>query len=225
MVSRGSEYADGPCLGELVTILLAGTVHVATELLVSESVALASSAGMSIAFGLYIIGRARRTAGALRVWGMRRDNFGPALRAHLGFAALGTLALLGYGTAAGSLSLPSTFWLTLALYPAWGIVQQFALQNLIARNLTGALRSPLGLALAAALLFGASHWPRLDLVVLTVIAGVFFTLIYRKHPNLWAVGIAHGVLGSFAVYLVLQEDPGAALLRWLPVPEPRGGPG
>jgi len=94
-------------------------------------------------------------------------------------AALGALVLIAYGAAAGSLSLPKTFWLTLALYPAWGIVQQFALQNLIARNLAGILRSPLGLASAAELLFGASHYPRLDLVALTLAAGVFFTLIYR----------------------------------------------
>ena len=214
----GRGYAEGPCLAEFVAIVLAGIVHVAAEVFISEPVALASSAGISVAFGLYVIARAWRTAGALRVWGMRRDNFGPALRAQLGFAALGALVLMAYGAAVESLSLPGTFWLTLALYPAWGVIQQFALQNLIARNLSGILRNPLRLAAAAGLLFGASHYPRLDLVALTLVAGVCFTLIYRRHPNLWAVGIAHGILGSLAVYLVLQEDPGTALLSWMRAP-------
>jgi len=209
---------DRPCTAELIAVVVAGIVHVATEVLISEPVAQAYSACISLAFGFYVIARSRRTAGTLRVWGMRGDNFGPALRAHLPFVAIGALVLIAYGATVGSLPLPATFWLTLALYPAWGIIQQFALQNLIARNLTGILRNPLGLASAAALLFGASHYPRLDLVALSFVAGVFFTLIYRRYPNLWAVGIAHGILGSLAVYLVLQEDPGTALLNWMPAP-------
>ena len=103
----------------------------------------------------------------------------------------------------------------MALYPVWGIAQQFALQNLIANNLSGFISKPLGIAVLAATLFALSHYPRLELVALTFVAGVFFTLIYRKNPNLWAVGIAHGLLGSMAFYIVLQEDPGAVIIGFL----------
>jgi len=70
-------------------------------------------------------------------------------------------------------------------------------------------------ALAASTLFGISHYPRVDLMLLTLVSGLFFTLIYRRFPNLWAVGIAHGALGSLAIYLVLEEDPGAAILGYI----------
>ena len=114
---------------------------------------------------------------------------------------------------AGSVALPWGFWLTLALYPIWGTMQQFALQNLIARNVAGLVSHPAAVAGVAATLFAASHVPRWPLVSLTLVSGFFFTLVYRRVPNLWAVGIAHGLLGSVAIYLVLREDPGGAIWR------------
>lgn len=212
--TESGRYPEGPRVGELVAVIAAGTAHVLTELLLSEAVAFGVSAAVSVAFLGYLAWRVRVTPGVVRAWGMRGDNFSEALRAHLPFVAAGAAALLMFGAASGSFGLPATFWLTLALYPMWGAAQQFALQNLIARNLSGLTSSALGVATVAAALFGASHYPRLDLVVLTLIAGVPLTLIYRRCPNLWAVGIAHGVLGSLAAYLVLGEDPGAVILSW-----------
>ena len=118
-----------------------------------------------------------------------------------------------FGLANGSLEPPGTFWLTVVLYPLWGIAQQFALQGLLARNLAGWLSRPIALAVVASALFAASHYPRVELVLLSGAAGVFLTLCYHQVPNLWAVGIVHGVLGSLADYLVLGEDTGAAILR------------
>ena len=43
--------------------------------------------------------------------------------------------------------------------------------------------------------------------------GFWLTLVYRRVPNLWAGGIAHGLLGSVAIHLVLREDPGGAIWR------------
>lgn len=211
---ESASYADGPCVPELVAVLLAGTAHILTELLLSEPIAFGVSAVLSVAFLGYLVWRVRRTPHVLRLWGMRRDNFAPALIAHLAFVALGAVVLLGYGFAIDSLNFPPTFLVTVALYPIWGVAQQFALQNLIVRNLTGWLSSPLALAVVAALLFGLSHYPRFELVTLTLVAGVSFTLIYRRFPNLWAVGIAHGILGSLAAYIVLGEDPGTVIIGW-----------
>jgi membrane protease YdiL (CAAX protease family) len=192
-----------------------GALHVLTEVGFSESTAHWYNAAVAPLVIGYLLWRGRRSRGVLRAWGMRRDNFRPALRAQLGFAAAGALALIGYGLATDSLFLPRSFWFTVALYPLWGTAQQFALQNLIARNLTGWLSRPVAVAAVAAVLFAAAHYPRLELVLLTLVAGFFLTLVYRRRPNLWAVGIVHGILGSLAVYIVLREDPGAALLKMI----------
>jgi hypothetical protein len=204
-----------PSRGELIAVVLAGGLHVGAELLFSEPPALWLSAGLSVAFLSYLLWRVRHTPRMLRAWGMRGDNFRRALGPHLAFAALGSATTLGLGAAMGTLSFPPTFWVTLALYPIWGTGQQFALQNLLARNVYGFTSNMFVVAFVAAALFAASHYPRLELVALTGAAGVPFTLLYRRYPNLWAVGIAHGILGSVAVYAVLDEDPGAAILGFL----------
>ena len=201
--------------GELVAVALAGAAHVATELLFSEAVALWVSAGLSAGFVGYLAWRARRHPGMLRAWGMRRDNFGESIGPHLVFAAVGSAIVLWIGSTVGTITFPHTFWLTLLLYPLWGTAQQFALQNLLARNVYAFTSNLLVVSVVASVLFGASHYPRWWLVALTAAAGFPFTILYRRFPNLWAVGIAHGILGSFAVYSVLGEDPGAAILSTL----------
>ncbi|MDH3732767.1 MAG: CPBP family glutamic-type intramembrane protease [Gemmatimonadota bacterium] len=205
--------------GELIAVVAAGALHVGAELWFSEAVALWVSAALSAGFLIYLVARVRRHSGMLRAWGMRWDNFGEAIGPHLIFAAVGSAIVLWIGYVVGTISFPRTFWLTLLLYPIWGTAQQFALQNLLARNVYAFTSNMLVVSVVASILFGASHYPRLWLVALTAGAGFPFTIMYRRFPNLWAVGIAHGILGSLAVYSVLGEDPGAAILsalwRWL----------
>ncbi len=208
-------YANRPCYPELITILAAGFLHVLIELALSESAARNSNIVLSLLAVVYLVWRSRRSRGALRAWGMRRDNFRSALRAQLLFGAVAAVTLVAIGAVRGSLALPMSFWLTVGLYPVWGIAQQFALQNLIARNLSKLLPNPLAIACVASAFFAVSHYPRMELVALTGLGGIFLTMIYRGHPNLWAVGIVHGILGSLAFHFVLQKDPGGAILRFL----------
>lgn len=215
MSSSSNGYGTGPCYPELAAIVLIGTLHVATELGASAAAARIYNVAVSLAMLGYLAWRFMKSENVARIWGMRRDNFWSALRAQSIFGAIATVGFLVLGFIVGTLPLPATFWITLAVYPIWGIAQQFALQNLIARNLAGPMRNPVAIAVTASVLFAASHYPRLELVALTFGAGIFFTLIYRRFPNLWAVGIVHGLLGSLAFYVVLGEDPGAAMLSYL----------
>jgi hypothetical protein len=210
-----SGYGSRPFIGELVAVLAAGAGHVATELALSATAATFYNVGISVAFLGYLVWRVRSTTGVMRYWGFRSDNLREAALAQLPFLVAGVLALAAYGFATGSPGLPNTFWLALVLYPVWGIAQQFALQNLIANNVAGFVPRMPALALLAAVLFAVSHYPRLELVGLTFVAGFFFTWIYRKAPNLWVIGTAHGLLGSMAFYIVLREDPGAVILGFL----------
>lgn len=208
-------YGSRPCYGELVAILAAGLGHIVLEVSLSGTEATIYNVAVSLAFLGYLGWRIRRTPGVLRLWGFRGDNIWPAFGAHLPFLGAGVLAMIVFSRVTDGGGLPATFWLTAALYPVWGIAQQFALQNLIANNLAGPLRKPIPIASVAALLFAASHYPRMELVALTFVAGVFFTLVYRSHPNIWAVGTAHGLLGSMAFYIVLGEDPGGLIIHSL----------
>lgn len=205
-----------PNAAQLIAVVLAGTLHVTSELFVSPFAARVVNGLLVAAFAIWVAWRVRRGGSeTLRGWGLRTDNFWPALGAQMAFAVASALFLAAIGVVLGTLSLPPTFLLTLAVYPLWGLAQQFALQNLIAGNLPERLGS-LGIALVAATLFAASHFPRWELMTLTFLGGVPFTLLYRRFPNLWAVALAHGLLGSLAFYLVLGEDPGTMILNALP---------
>jgi hypothetical protein len=213
--THNDEYGSRPCYGELAAILLAGLGHILVELGFSGPAATFYNIAVSLSFLGYLVWRIRRTPSVFRVWGFRSDNLIPAAIAQLRFLAVAVGVLIALALFTELPGLPRTFWFTVALYPVWGIAQQFALQNLIANNITGMLSRPIAIVLVAALLFAISHYPRLELVALTFLAGTFFTLIYRKQPNLWAVGTAHGLLGSMTFYIVLQEDPGAVIINFL----------
>jgi len=210
---NSDRYSSSPCYLELVSIITAGAIHVTAEVFFSEDTSRVCNAIISMIFVAYVVWRIRTSPGVVRTWGMRTDNFAPAIAAHLGFAAIGALALFGLAFNTGSVEIPTSFWVTVALYPIYGVIQQFALQNFIARNLRMTLSGSVSVAATAAILFGLSHFPRLELVALTFVAGFFFTLIYQRFSNLWAVGLAHGLMAALAMYLVLGEDPGAEILK------------
>ena len=209
------EYGSRPCYPELITVIAVGGLHVGTEIAFSLTVARAYNAVAATTIGVYLVWRWCVTKDAVRVWGFRRDNFWKSLRTQLALAAPAAASLYGLGMFIGSVPLPRAFWLTVALYPLWGIAQQFALQNMIAKNLRELVPNDFARALISASLFGLSHYPRISLVLLAFFAGFCFTLIYQRYPNLWAVGFAHGLLGAMAFYIILQEDPGARILDYL----------
>lgn len=163
----------------------------------------------------YVLWRRRTDPGALHTWGLRRDNLAAAAKAAGAVTAPLAVCALAYGFATANFPPPRGFWLILLLYPAWGIAQQFLLNAMLARNLGAVLPGWAAIVISAAL-FAASHAPDLPVVALTVPAGALWVLMYRRWPNLWALGIAHGILGTLVFYGVLGRDPLALLLGRIP---------
>jgi membrane protease YdiL (CAAX protease family) len=214
-ISLRTNDESRPCFGELIAIVLAGGLHIAAEVTMSTTAARVFNLGVASAFLIYIIWRACSARHVLRIWGMQLTNFWPALKLQLVFAIPAMAFLIAFGIYSNSFPPPRTFWLAVILYPVWGIAQQFALQNLLARNLQTLVRPRMVRALLAAGLFGLAHVPLIPIVVLTFVGGFFLTWIYENRPNLWAAGCIHGVLGAMAFYFVLGKDPGARLWEYL----------
>jgi membrane protease YdiL (CAAX protease family) len=163
----------------------------------------------------YVLWRWRNDRGVLHTWGVRRDNFAAAGKAAATVTVLLVACAVAYAFAARHFPPPQGFWLILLLYPAWGIAQQFLLNAMLARNLS-ALLPAWAVALVSAVLFAAAHAPDLPVIALTLPAGALWVLMYRRWPNLWALGIAHGIIGTVVFYGVLGRDPLALLLGKLP---------
>lgn len=215
---------ERPGYWELRLIILTGLLHITIELAWGGARGPASIAGsperiynlvVAILWSMYVLWRVVTHPDLARAWGLRWDNMLEALKpsALVGLCAL--VPLLLYGHEQGRWPLPSTFWMIVCFYPFYGIAQQFALQVLVTRNLRPFLGQRWMRACASACLFSAAHFPDFWLMGLVFPAGLVFTWIYEKHPNIWAVGIMHGMLGALAYYLVLGLDPGAEMLQAL----------
>jgi Type II CAAX prenyl endopeptidase Rce1-like len=206
---------NSPRYGELILIVILGALQPLTELLLGERIASFYNAGAAAVVLLYVAFCVYAYSGILKIWGIRLDNFRRAIGPHLVFAALGSALLYGYGWTKGNTPLPTSFWIIVLLYPLWGFAQQFALQNLVVRNLAKILPNGYARAALVALVFGVAHIPSLELVILAGLAGFFFTFLYNRYPNLIAIGIAHGIVGALVFYAVLGQDQAAILMRYL----------
>ncbi len=200
---------------ELGFILLVGVFQPIIEILFGSKIATYYN-GIAITLVLlYVIVCIIRSKGAIfSAWGMRTDTFRKCLFPHLIFALIAALFIYAYGWLKGNTPLPIGFWYVLGLYPLWGLAQQFALQNFVARNIEKVIPS-LGLrSLIVAFVFACAHIPSVELVILTFGAGLAFTYLYYKYPNLFALGIAHGLLGALAFHLVLGQNQWAILVKY-----------
>ncbi len=182
--------------------------------LVAESLLHRKTAFLIIAVPVWLAWAALRLAhdpGALRVWGFRLDTWRPSATAVALFTAPAALALTAAAPLLGNWPIPNTFWLVLAAYPVWALAQQFLLCAVVTRGLTRLLPRWL-VPVAAGALFACAHLPDLPLVALTLVAGIVFSELYLRWPNLWTQALGHALLGTVVYYAVLGRDPAAMLI-------------
>jgi hypothetical protein len=85
-------------------------------------------------------------------------------------------------------------------YILWTIFQQFLLNDYFMPRLTRLLASENAAVGLAAVLFAAAHLPNLPLTGATLLWGAISCALFRRYRNLYALGLAQGVLGlCFAV--------------------------
>lgn len=95
----------------------------------------------------------------------------------------------------------------LPLYPVWGVVQQLIFQGVVHRRLL-LLVNHRGLAvLLTALAFALVHVGSWPLVGLTFAAGLAWSRLFQIYPNVWVLGLSHGVLAALVYPLVLGDNP------------------
>jgi hypothetical protein len=85
-------------------------------------------------------------------------------------------------------------------YVLWTVYQQFLLQDyFMARTLRLVSSESAAVALAGTL-FAAAHLPNLVLTAATLVWGIVSCALFRRYHNLWALGLAQGLLGlCFAI--------------------------
>ncbi len=85
-------------------------------------------------------------------------------------------------------------------YVAWTLYQQFLMNDLFLPRLTRLLGNENAAIGLAAVLFAAAHLPNLPLTAATLVWGAISCALFRRYQNIYALGLAQGLLGlCFAV--------------------------
>ena len=195
---------------EIAAVVATGVVH----LLVSEVLQLQGPfiAAALAGWGGYAYVRVRRRLAQWAEWGFRSTHLKVVCLASAAFAVPAAIAMAAVAHARNALPLPGhVVWLFL-LYPLWGLVQQYLVLALVARNLlAGGLPKP-AIVLVSGVLFGVVHLPDLQLSSATLLVGLVFAPIYLRWRNLWPLGVLHGWLGVLFYYWILGRDPWLELM-------------
>lgn len=204
-----------PSIQELIFVLIIGGLQPIFEFTWGTQTATYYNIAAVVIVLLYVIIRIARSGKKLvKVWGIRTDNFKESIIPYLITTILGSAFVYAYGSYLGNTPLPHGFWYVLALYPVWGFAQQFVLQNFVAKNLTELVPSLPLRSLITALIFACAHIPSLQLFVLTLGIGFVFTYLYHRYQNLFALSIAHGILGALVFHLVLGQNQWEILQKY-----------
>jgi membrane protease YdiL (CAAX protease family) len=201
----GNDVAARRARLELAAVVGTGAVFLVFENVLDAKLPFIAAAALG--WGAYLVARLRSTPGLAREWGFRTDTLAASLRLNGVLALVAAAALLAYGLARGRGLPPRTFLYLLALYPVWGLVQQFLLCALVSRNVERATNRPALAIVAGGVLFGLAHLPDWPLVALTTTGGFLWTAIFLRAPNLFVQGAAHGLLGALAYHALLGRDP------------------
>jgi hypothetical protein len=136
--------------------------------------------------------------------GLRRANLWTCIELFAPAISLLGLALLAVGTISGTIRpVPfETGFLSLILYCAWGLFQQYLLAAYFVNRL--AAFSPERAPLLAGLFFSVAHLPNWFLMIVTLAGGYVGARVYLRFRNVYVLGLAHGVLG-FLLYLCVPD--------------------
>ncbi|HEY0685590.1 MAG TPA: CPBP family glutamic-type intramembrane protease [Steroidobacter sp.] len=153
--------------------------------------------------GLLFAGNAN-FSGSLRESGIRLDTASHAatLLAPLVASIIALTMLAGY--LLDSLDFPTlkNAWISLFEAFAFGLAQQYVLLAFFYRGLERLMANNALAVVATALVFAIFHLPNPFLTSVTLVAGLLSVAVYRRAPNLWINGLAHGLI-SYHLYHAL----------------------
>ena len=161
--------------------------------------------GVNLVFAaslLAMLGYSHRHAGeAWREIGLRRDTFWTTSRLLLPVVLIGCGLIWSAAIVLRESGLPPPYRGAgrIAQFLFVGIAQQYIMLGFILKRVERVAGARFAAALTA-LLFASLHLPNVFLTTVTVVWGFVACHIYRRSPNVWANGLAHGLLSALLYY-------------------------
>lgn len=158
----------------------------------------------------YVLYRYRENPEILEYWGLSGTHFKKTFKELFPIGILFIIAFILIGNQLGTNILSWHIVPILLLYPIWGVIQQFLVVGLVAKNLDTLEKFNIprvGIILFTAILFSLIHFPWAILMLVTFLLAIVYTVLYLNHRNLIVLGIFHGWLGAFFFYTIMEKDP------------------
>jgi membrane protease YdiL (CAAX protease family) len=164
---------------------------------------------IALAVGIvgYVVLLGRRRTESPADFGLRRDNLLSSVKEVAVVTAVAAVAILVLALALRRSLHHAELWIVAPLYPLFGIAQQLAVQGVLQRRLLRLWPHPAVGVVGAAVGYALLHAAKPRLLVLTLLAGLVWSWLYQRHPNVWTLGVSHGLLGALTFPLVLGTDP------------------
>lgn len=163
--------------------------------------------GAAVVLLAFLVHVCRRRSDSPRDVGLRADNLRAAAPAYGAATAVLAGAVVTWALGIGRSPIDARVLPLLTLYPAWALVQQLAFQGILHRRLVMLTRRPVLSVAVTSACFAAVHFGNPLLVGLTFVAGVVWSVLFVRHPNLWLLAASHTVLAALAYPLVVGDAP------------------
>lgn len=162
--------------------------------------------GVVTALAFYIVLVRRRGTERWRDFGLRADNLAAAARPVARFTLAAAAVIVAGAVVAGRRIWNDELAVLLPLYPIYGVAQQLVFQGVLHRRLALLLERRTAIVLTAAI-FAGVHAGNTMLVAVTFAAGLGWSLLFARVPNVWMLGLSHGLLAALAYPLLLGDAP------------------
>lgn len=163
------------------------------------------SVGAGYAFFALIAASAVKRRQGWKDSGFRLDNFGPGI-VRVGLVTLGALGLIVMLLKTIGISMVPVSGAKASGLLASGLIQQALLLGYLFHRWEALLGNGLRAALANGAWFGFVHLPDPGLMALAGIGGLFLNGLFIRVRNIFAIGLAHGVLSIFTVSILVETN-------------------
>jgi len=140
--------------------------------------------------------------------GFRIDNLIPALKLSVLASLPFFVFLAAVAIFAGAVGSPIARWSATSSglhYLGWATFQQYGLQGYFHHRLKQVISAPMLSSALSAGTFMSLHIPNPILMAFTLVGGFALSLVYTKRPNIFALGILHGVVGLLLANSIPRE--------------------
>lgn len=158
----------------------------------------------------YVFFRQKNNKDILKYWGFTKEGFSKTFFELLPVAIIVSVLFYFLGNHLETNILNWHILPILLIYPLWGIIQQFIIVGLIARNLKDIqkIKVPeVAIILITAVIFAVVHYPFNILIIGTFFLAIVYSILYLRGRNLIVLGIYHGWIGALFFYTILARDP------------------